>query len=406
MNFNKLRINEENTIRKVSLALIFLIIILLFHTNVVVGLKLSNFESYENYKVELILFYSDTCPHCHEELRFLDKLEQKYSESVRFIKYRVEDGGKVIEIWRDMCKLHGIERYFGSVPLTFIRMVGEDKGDYILGFDNENNTGRRIEEILQDYLRKSEMNLNTTINQTTLPFFMDISKYSLPIASIILGFIDGFNVCSLGALVIIISLVIGLKSRKHILLLGGMYILTTSIVYALLMFFWYNLFEFLGNYISKLEILVGIIGIIGAFYFFKEFYRFKKYGPSCEAPFGNKLLGKFSKKFSEMQKKGIGLALLAFSVFIFSLIITIVEFPCSAAVPLFYVSVLATKELRFIYEFFLMVIYIFFYMLDEIIIFLIAVFTLKIRFTSPKVTMWMYLFAGIILLVWGVSYLL
>lgn len=398
--------------RKSTLMLIFAIIILI---NISASkclesksnsLDVISFERYEHQKVELILFYSDRCAHCHEEIEFLEKIEQKYKDDVKFIKYRVEDGGSVIDIWREICKIHGIEKYFGSVPLTIVRIIGEEKGDYILGFDNENTTGRRIEETLQYYLLKSEKNITTTINQTTLPIFIDISKYSLPIASIVLGFIDGFNVCSLGALVIILSLVIGIKSRKHVLLLGGIYILTTSIIYALLMFFWYNLFENLGRYISKLEILVGIIGILGAIYFFKEFYRFKKYGPSCEAQFGNKILGKFSKKFSEMQKKGISLILLAASVLTFSLIITVVEFPCSAAIPLFYVSVLATKQLSFLYEFFLMALYIIFYMLDEIIIFLVAVFTLKIKLTSPKATTWMYLFAGIILLIWGISYLL
>lgn len=366
------------------------------------------FEEYRSYKVELIIFYSRNCRHCDDELKFIDKIEERYRDNVRFVKYCVEDGGKIIEIWKEMCKIHDIERYFGSVPLTFIRLFGEEKGIYFIGFDTEENTGKKIEEALQNYILMAESKENKERkNQTSLvPFIGNIDNYSLPIASAILGFIDGFNICSLGALIIILSLVIGIKSRKQVIILGGIYILTTSFVYALLMLFWYNLFEIFGNYINKLEILVGIIGIAGSVYFFKEFYRFKKYGPSCESKFGNKILEKFSKKFSEMQKKGMGLMLLLLSVLGFSLVITVVEFPCSAAIPLFYVSVLATKELNFIYELLLMTIYITFYMLDEIIIFLLALFTLRIKFTSAKATSYMYLFAAVILFIWGLSYLI
>jgi thiol-disulfide isomerase/thioredoxin len=425
IKMNKKNASQKNLMQRIEILTkkVFLTALLLFAFIGFCSIAFSSFDSknsetlfselQENKKVELILFYSVTCPHCEKEIEFLKEIEGNYPD-VRFLKYSVEDP-KNIEFRDNLCKIHEIRECI-YVPLTIIRSAGKEKGDYLIGFATKETTGKRIIEIIENHLRnETSINNQTTIPpiqttippiQTTIPFIKDVNEYSLPILSVILGFIDGFNVCSLGALVIILGLVIGLKSRRLVLAMGGTYILVTAIVYGLLMFFWYGVFETLGKYIGTLEIFVGIIGIFGGIYFLKEFWRFKKYGPTCEMGYGNKLLKRFSEKFSEMQKTGAKVILLILSILVFSIIITVVEFPCSAVVPLFYTGILATKNLPFWYEFFLMVIYLFFYMLDEIAIFLIAFFTLKIKLTSGKATTWIYFFAGIIFIIWGASYLL
>ena len=408
-----MRINIESWNIKIAQKIfankIFLITLLLlisisfcssFGVNIENYVKFSEIQEKE-YKAELILFYSLRCPHCEKELEFLKEIEGNYPE-VKFLKYVIEDP-KNIELRDNLCRINEIKECI-YVPLTIIRSSGKEKGDYIIGFDKKETTGKVIIEMIEKHLKNETIEPKNI--QPNIPFIGDVNKYSLPVLSILLGFIDGFNVCSLGALIIILGLVIGLKSRKLVLAMGGTYILVTAIVYGALMFFWYGVFEILGKYIGTLEILVGIIGIIGGIYFLKEFWRFKKHGPQCEMKYGNKLLKRFSEKFSEMQKTGAKVILLILSILVFSIIITVVEFPCSAVVPLFYTGILATKNLPFLYEFFLMALYIFFYMLDEILIFLIAFFTLKIKLTSGKVTTWIYFFAGITFIIWGASYLL
>lgn len=351
------------------------------------------------HKVEVILFYSITCPHCEKEIEFLKKIEDNYP-NVRFIKYPI--GREETErIKKEICKIHEIENYCIYVPITIVRTVGKERGDYFIGFESEDTTGKKIINAIENHLKEKD----GKTKEIVYPIIGDVSKYSLPILSIILGFLDGFNICSLSALVIILSLVIGIKSRKVVLLLGGVYIITTSFVYGLLMFFWYNFFEFLGKYTGAMELLIGFIGIFGAVYFFREFWRFRKYGPSCDAKYGKRFISKFIEKFSNIQEKRFGIVLLALSILSFSFIITIVEFPCSAGIPLFYTGILANKQLDFWYEIFLMILYLLFYMLDEILVFLIAVFTLKIKLTSSKATTFAYLFASIILFVWGMSYI-
>jgi len=103
----------------------------------------------------------------------------------------------------------------------------------------------------------------------------------LPILAVILGFFDGLNVCSLGALVLILGMVLALKSRKKILILGGIFILTTGIIYGILMILWHQLFLVLSPYLRKMEILIGALAILGGIHFLKEFLKFRKKGPVC-----------------------------------------------------------------------------------------------------------------------------
>ncbi|MEM7826890.1 MAG: thioredoxin family protein [Candidatus Aenigmatarchaeota archaeon] len=350
-------------------------------------------------QVEVILFYSKTCPHCAKEELFLNELEKLYS-NVSFVRYSIEDPNN-LKLMKEFCQIHNIERYFGTVPITFVKEVNETKGDYFIGFDSSEGIGKDIEKSIKDHLAgiKEEKRI-------VIPIFGDITDYSLPMISVLLGFFDGFNVCSIGALMLILGMVLGIKSRKLVLIVGGTYILTTSIVYGLLMFFWYKLFSIISNYLRYIEILIGAIGIVGGIYFLNQFIKFRKYGPACEMKTGKGLLYKFSTKFQKLTETRFSVVVLAMSILGFAAIITAVEFPCSAVIPVFYTGILATENLKSIEYILLMALYLFFYMLDEIAIFLIAFFTLKIKLASSKYITWVTLATSILLFIFGIYYLI
>lgn len=244
-------------------------------------------------------------------------------------------------------------------------------------------------------------------SQVTLPLVgkIDLKAYSLPILAVILGILDGFNVCSLGALVLILGLVLAIGSRKKTLLFGGIFIITTAFVYGLLIFIWYQIFSFLIPYIRIMQILIGLLGIGGAIYFFKQFLKFRKYGPACEVTSGKGIISRFSLKFRDSLKSSKNLILLLGSVLLFAVIITIVEFPCSAVVPLAFAGILAESGLSTATYIFYIILFIVFYMLDEIIVFLIAFFTMKIWLASNKALTWITLLEAIILFSLGIYYL-
>jgi len=97
--------------------------------------------------------------------------------------------------------------------------------------------------------------------------------------------------------------------------------------------------------------------------------------------------------------------LLLGSVFLFAAIITIVEFPCSAAVPVVFAGILSQSQLSTFYYLLYIALFILFYMLDEIIVFLVAFFTMKIWLTSNKLIARTALIEAIILFLLGFYYL-
>lgn len=350
--------------------------------------------------LEINFFYSEVCSHCAAEKKFLDKMEEKYPQ-VKINRHSISLAQCRKELV-DLCKEYDIEQYIGLVPLTFI------DEEFFLGFDD--TEALKIENSIRRQLGLKEL-LGAGNNQINLPIIgeVDISKYSLPVLAVILGTLDGFNVCSLGALILILGLILALRSRKKILIFGGIFILTTAIVYGFLIVLWHQLFSMLAPYQKVMAILIGIIGIGGGIYFLKEFIKFRKYGLACEAGKGG-IVSKYTSKIqkilgSEKSEQSKNIFAIIAAILLFAVIITIVEFPCSAAVPVVFAGTLAKAQLPAILYLFYITLFLLFYMLDEILVFLIALFTLKLWLTSPKFVTWITLVEAIILFLFGFYYL-
>jgi len=244
-------------------------------------------------------------------------------------------------------------------------------------------------------------------NAVTIPILgeIDAKQYSLPVLAAVLGFFDGFNVCSLGALVLILALVLVLKDRRRIFLFGGAFVITTSLVYGLLIMLWYHLFVVLSPYLKIMEVLIGLLGIGGGVYFLKDFIRFKKQGPTCELETGKGIMQRFSSKMQKtLQGRGKIVAIMA-SILLFAAVITVAEFPCSAAVPLFFAGVLAGAGLSSGQYLLYIAIFVIFYMIDELVVFLIAASTMTIKLASKKFVTWITLVEAIVLFALGLYYL-
>ncbi len=347
--------------------------------------------------VTINFFYSVTCPHCKKEQLFLDQIEKNYSDVV-INRYEIS---KYSDLYQQLAKKYNLPLLDrGLVPLTLI----QDR--YFVGFNDQ--IGRQIELYL-DQLTGRQINNNkpTENNSINLPVVgkVNIDKLALPILAILLGALDGFNVCSLGALLIILTLVLSLHSRRKIFIFGGTYLFTTALVYGLLIFFWYQLFNIITPFIRKIELVIGLITLIGGIYFFKEFLKAYKYGPQCEIDEGKKISGKFSVKFKQLIKENKKLLPIVFSILVFAATITVVEFPCSAAVPLVFAGILSKAKLAFLTYALYIATFVFFYLLDEIIVFTVAIFSMNLWLSSPKFVTWIILVQSIIMFILSFHYL-
>ena len=94
----------------------------------------------------------------------------------------------------------------------------------------------------------------------------------------------------------------------------------------------------------------------------------------------------------------IGIITLAVSV-------NLIELACSAGLPLIFTQILALNNLSTFQYGFYMFLYILFFLIDDIVIFVIAMLTLNIKGISSKYGKYSHLIGGIIMILIG-AYLL
>jgi len=378
---------------------------------------------------EINFFYSDTCTHCADQIEFHQELLEKYPNLIiNSYRNRDKETGPIL---RDFAERYNAQQYTSVVPLTFI---GES---FIVGFRSADTTGKDIELALiknsPGLLAKAEFcddeesvlcesDLTEFLSSTDSNSAIDSGSYTvlkqssnlssigiepeklpLPILAIVLGFFDGFNICSLGALMLILSLVLTFKSRKKVLLFGGLFILITGITYAALIFLWTSLFYLLSPYIIALEVIIGGIGLIGGALFLRQYIRYKKYGPTCEMS-DSKLVNNAVRKLQDIFKNQKNIWMTALAVIGFSFIVTIIEFPCSAVIPVAFAAILTDFGIGMAAKGFYILLFMIFYLLDEIIIFLISVFTLRLWMGGQKMTTKLILIQALIFILIGLFY--
>jgi glutaredoxin len=343
-------------------------------------------------KLTIYLFDDRLCPVCRDTKNFIEDILGDYPE-VELKIYPISDTQKLSEI----AKEHGIKDYGIMAPSIFI-------GDNFFQFrDFTSRNERMIINAIEGEIVEEDCCI---IKIPFLNIEIDISKWSLPVITFILGSIDGFNVCSVGALILVLSIVMVLDSKKKIFFYGGLFIFTAVVIYGTLVFVWGRLFELLVGQLEILRIIVGLAALGGGIYFFKEFWRFFKYGPTCKSS-NSKLARtateKLKKSFEEPGKKAY---LLAGSIIFFSAVITIVELPCSVGIPVAFAGILVESGISLGAYIFYILFYLFFYMLIELIVFTGAVLTKKIWFANSKVITWITFIGAMVLFYLSFYYLI
>ena len=224
-------------------------------------------------------------------------------------------------------------------------------------------------------------------------------EVSLPLLAVVLGLVDGFNPCAMWILVFLISMLFGMKDRKKMWILGGTFILTSGVVYMLFMVSWLNLAVFLSS-VKLIRLLIAVFSIIFGMY---NIYRYvdslgKEDGCDVTDKEDRKKIMKKIRKITGNQKfilSILGIMALAVSV-------NILELLCSLGLPVVFTNVLAINHLNaFEYGIYIFI-YILFFLIDDILVFVIAMISMKIKGISNKYTKYSHLIGGIIMLILGI----
>ena len=226
---------------------------------------------------------------------------------------------------------------------------------------------------------------------------VNLKKISLMSAAVIIGLIDGFNPCAMWILLFLISILIGMKDRKRMWIIGLTFLITSALVYMLIMLSWINIAVKMTS-IIWLRNIIAIIAVIGGVLNIYNFIRtFKDNG--CNVVDEKKRKKIFSKIRILKKKKSLILAL--FGVIGLAISVNLVELACSAGLPIVFSELLVINHVSGFMKLFYTLIYIVFFLIDDLIVFFIAMFTMKITGLSSKYNKYSHLLGGLIMFIVG-----
>ena len=360
--------------------------------------------------VNLYFFHGAECPHCAEESEYLEELQTEY-DNLNIIKYEVwhnEDNATILQNVK--ISLNKENPY---VPFT---VIGTNA---ITGFNEQSKTTIKnyidycskeecidiVEQVINkgttiDLDNKNEVvdtKKNTTFNVPVLGE-IDAKTVSLPLLSIVIGFIDGFNPCAMWVLIFLISFLLTTKDRKKMWILGSTFLLTSAFIYMLFMMSWLTITIKLTN-VTIIRNIIAVIAVVAGIINLRSFYRMSRKAVGCEVVNQEKRKKTIDKIKKFVLEKNMIISILG--VMALAISVNVIELACSAGLPLVYTEVLALNEVSNTMYFVYILIYCFFFLIDDLIIFIIAMTTVKVTGISNKYTKYSHLIGGAIMLIIG-----
>lgn len=235
-----------------------------------------------------------------------------------------------------------------------------------------------------------------------LPFIGDIrpADYSLPTLAVLLGLADGFNPCAMWALVYLLSLVVSVGDRSRVWLLVGSFVLASGVLYFLFMTAWLNVFLLMG-YLRPVTIAIGVGALAVGVLDLRSFLR-SKGGSACpvgNAAFKQRTMGRMERLVAAPMTVATFLGIIALAF-----VVNTIEFACSAALPAIFTHALTLHPMPWPSYYGYILLYDFFFMLDDLIIFALAAFAMQTTIASGY-DRYGKLVGGLVLVVLGAAML-
>ncbi len=361
--------------------------------------------------INIYLFYGKECPHCEKERSFLTNYLNKEDKSnVKLYEYEVWYNRTNQKIWQEVqatldVKAKGVPYLvIGQEVISgYMEDITDERIIETIGYYEKNDYQDIVGEML-GYTEKSDIKNETKEAKETfkLPILGEVKakEVSLPLVAAVIGFVDGFNPCAMWVLLFLISMLLGMKNKKRMWALGLSFILTSGIIYLLFMVSWLN-FATLTSKVVLIRILIGIFAtIFGIINIYKYGKNVKQKEVGCDVT-GDSKRKKIMTRIKNItsQQKFI-LALLG--IIILAISVNMIELLCSLGLPLIFTQLLAINNLSVLAYCLNLFIYILFFLLDDILIFAIAMKTLEIKAVSAKYGKYSHLIGGIIMFIIGI----
>jgi hypothetical protein len=267
----------------------------------------------------------------------------------------------------------------------------------IVGFDSADTTGARLRALL-GLAETAPPPAPLAEDEIDSRLFGRIrtGDLGLPLFTVVVGLLDGFNPCAMWVLLFVLALLVNVRERSRMLLIGGTFVVVSGVVYFALMAAWLNAFLVLGDSRAlavALGALAGGIGLLNV----KDFLAPGR-GPSLKI--AEKAKPGFYRRVRRIvQADDLGPALAG--AFVLAGLVNLVELACTAGLPVLYTRILTLQALSTAQYYGYLALYNLAYMLDDLAMLGIAVVTLDRFKLQESGGRWLKLVSGAVMLALG-----
>lgn len=363
------------------------------------------------------VFKREDCTYCKAEAAFLNTLDPNLNAVIEWHDIVTNDDDS--SLYQQITILKRVPR------VTPITIVGDT---LIQGFDAPETTGKRIEVAIVRAQSREPLSLQQFIANTTtvdavtgggcdsedvctigardpgefsfkLPFLgvVDLRSYSLGILSVVLGAVDGFNPCAMWVLITFLLVLLQVGDRKKMFAIAGLFILAEAIMYGLILNVWYATWDFVG--LDQIVTpLVGSLAIASGIYFLYKWYK-SRTALVCDVT-DLETQGRITRRIEAIAKAPLTVAAVG-GILVVAFSVNIIEFACSVGIPQAYTKILELNQLSWLQTQWYTLVYIFFYMIDDIIVFGLALWGFEKIHAAQKYSRVSMLIGGILMLILG-----
>lgn len=406
------------------------------------------------------LYTRSTCPRCQSLKAFLPRLKRRWP-AIRFVIHDVDRSSAALSKWHELCQAAGSPPGLPTIEFARRIMIGY-QGDDVTGaqLDRliEQVSGREVpkgtgmqqpvsdriqiahqgdrqlhsyaallptsllvapavsdETLPGDLLELPDEADETEVGESApavetmttdtidVPLFgrLSASKMGMPLFTLAIGLVDGFNPCAMWVLVFLLSVLVNIKDRRKIFAIAGTFIVISGFAYFAFMAVWLNVSMLIGV-ARPVQMALGILAVVIGAINVKDFYAFKK-GVTLSIPESQK--PRLYRRVRDIVNQKYLPAALASAVAL-AIIVNTIELLCTAGLPALYTHVLTMQDYPVWKNYAYLLLYITAYMLDDTVLVVIVVATLSRRRLQEREGRWLKLLSGLVILVLGLVMLL
>jgi len=334
----------------------------------------------------LEVFVRQGCPHCAAAEAWLPQLQRAHPE----LQVRLRD------LERDPAALRALREHSRragvrapGVPTFVIN------GTVLVGFDSPDGMGRTLQTLLEGQRSSEERVHAGPLGQ------LSAARLGLPLFTLLLGLLDGFNPCAMWVLLFLLSLLVHRRDRRRMALVAGTFVLVSGAVYFAFMAAWLNVFLVLGLerwlqlVLAVIALAIGGVNLRDAW---RSQGRFMLSIPEQAKP------DLYARMRRVLQSQALAPSLLG--VALPAVVVNLVELLCTAGLPAMYTAVLSQQNLSAWGHYGYLGLYILGYIADDALMVATAVWALGNQRLSDRAGRRLKGLSGAVMLALGLVLLL